>query len=447
MQQEQLRHLKLSLRRRLDEARRQTDQLFDVVDPAAFYHRPIAERYRIIFYLGHIEAFDWNMICGASFGMKAPSEEFTRLFAFGIDPVCGRLPTDAPSDWPSVEMVKQHNSQARQAVDDCLEKVDFSKREQRYVENGLIFWTAIEHRLMHAETFTYMLHWLPFEHKHAVASPMGDPRPAPKPRQVPVPAGPTTLGQRDKRWQFGWDNEFAAHSVHVPAFNIDLYKVTNAQYLKFIRAGGYRERSFWTDWAWTWLKANGIQFPKFWLKRGERWWYRAMFGEIPLPPSWPVYVSHAEASAYTRWVGKSLPTEAEFHRAAFGAEDERQHVESGDAPAAIHGNFDSQRWEPLPVDLYAPAAGGFGAVELVGNGWEWTSSAFVPFDGFERFPFYPGYSADFFDKKHFVIKGASARTAFRLTRKSFRNWFQPHYPHIYAGFRCVERSATSSSGL
>jgi formylglycine-generating enzyme required for sulfatase activity len=76
---------------------------------------------------------------------------------------------------------------------------------------------------------------------------------------------------------------------------------------------------------------------------------------------------------------------------------------------------------------------------MIGNGWEWTSTPFAPFPGFERFPFYPGYSADFFDNKHYVLKGASPRTPSRFTRPTFRNWFQPLYPYIYAGFRCVNR--------
>jgi formylglycine-generating enzyme required for sulfatase activity len=76
---------------------------------------------------------------------------------------------------------------------------------------------------------------------------------------------------------------------------------------------------------------------------------------------------------------------------------------------------------------------------MIGNGWEWTSTLFDRFPGFEPFPFYRGYSADFFDGKHFVMKGGSARTAACMLRPSFRNWFQPHYQYVYAGFRCVNR--------
>src|ERR1019366_5516039 len=93
---------------------------------------------------------------------------------------------------------------------------------------------------------------------------------------------------------------------------------------------------------------------------------------------------------------------------------------------------------PAPVTAFPAGTSAFGVVGLVGNGWEWTSTIFGPFPGFEPFPFYPGYSADFFDNRHYVMKGASARTAACMLRRSFRNWFQPHYPYVYAGFRCIE---------
>lgn len=167
---------------------------------------------------------------------------------------------------------------------------------------------------------------------------------------------------------------------------------------------------------------------------------RNMFDLRPLPLSWPVYVSHAEASAYARWVGEALPSEAQFHRAAYGTDDgttERLYPWGDSPPRTGRGNFDCDRWNPVPVGSYPDGDSAFGVADLLGNGWEWTSSAFKPFEGFERFEFYPGYSADFFDDRHFVLKGGSARTSACMLRRSFRNWFQPHYPNIYATFRCV----------
>jgi ergothioneine biosynthesis protein EgtB len=417
--------LKRSLRRQLDEARLQTDAIFDILSPNAFYERPIEERHRIIFYLGHLEVFDWNMIGRSSFGLKPLHQEFEQLFSFGIDPVDGILPLDKLSDWPDVATVREYNVRVRNAVDDCLAKTDFSNREQLYVENGLIFWTAIEHRLMHLETLSYMFHWLPYEMKKDLSQRAVDFQRRPTQGKTRVPAGEVKIGMnRSDDSMFGWDNEFEGHLVNVSEFQIDVYKVSNGAFLEFVKAGGYEEASLWKEADWKWISSYDIRYPKFWVKRQNVWWYRGMFGEIPLPESWPVYVSHAEASAYARWKKQTLPTEAEFHRAAHGQK--------------IRPDLGFGDWEPVAVDLNKDAKSAFGVVEMIGNGWEWTSSVFAPFPGFVRFPFYPGYSTDFFDNKHFVLKGASARTASRLTRPSFRNWFQPHYPYIYAGFRCVQ---------
>ena len=155
-----------------------------------------------------------------------------------------------------------------------------------------------------------------------------------------------------------------------------------------------------------------------------------MFDEIPLPASWPVYVSHAEAAAYARWAGKRLPTEAEWQRASKGVPPESK-------LEAEHGYFDFARWDPAPVNAFPRASSAFGVDGLLANGWEWTASPFEPFAGFKPFPFYEGYSANFFDGKHYVMKGGSTRTDRSMLRPSFRNWFQLHYQYVYAGFRCA----------
>jgi ergothioneine biosynthesis protein EgtB len=417
-----------TLRSQLTAARNQTDRLFGILEPSAMYERPIPERHRVVFYLGHLEAFDRNMICGAS------NSELDGLFAFGIDPVDGKLPDDKPGDWPSVEEIRRYNQRARSMVDESLDRAT----------DSLMFRVVIEHRLMHAETFTYMLHWLSYEMKHYAGAGFrprftnGHPH---EPRSVDIPAGQATLGQKSESLSaFGWDNEFDSHSVVVPEFAIDAFNVTNGQFIDFINSGGYGERSFWDQKGWEWIQTSGIEHPKFWVRRGTEWFYRSMFEEIPLPFAWPVYVSHAEAQAYARWRGRSLPTEAQYHRAAFGSLDgsERTYPWGERTPGPQHGNFDFRSWSPAPVGSFPAGQSAFGVFDLMGNGWEWTSTTFAPFPGFQPFPFYPGYSADFFDGRHFVMKGASPRTATTFLRRSFRNWFQPFYPNIYATFRCVE---------
>ena len=227
--------------------------------------------------------------------------------------------------------------------------------------------------------------------------------------------------------------------MDVPAFEIDQYKVTNRLYVDFISAGGYETRAFWSDDDWNWKTEHAISHPVFWIKSGDEWFYRGMFEEVPLPLDCPVYVSRAEAMAYARWAGKALPSEEQWQRAAYGSADAAErYYPWGDAePNLSFGNFDFSHWNPTPVNAFPAGASAFGVHDLIGNGWEWASSVFAPFPGFEAFPFYPGYSANFFDGKHFVMKGGSPRTAACMLRPTFRNWFQAHYQYVYAGFRCV----------
>jgi ergothioneine biosynthesis protein EgtB len=429
--------------KQLTSARQKADDLFAIVRPDSLYERPIAERHRIIFYIGHLEAFDWNLLHDRVLGLKSFHPEFDRLFAFGIDPVGGGLPADQPSQWPSIEAGQEYVRKIRYLLDEKLS--DALSDSNSFGRDGFQLDTllnvAIEHRLMHAETLAYMLHQLPLDRKVPQGN-SSNPVTAPvEHRSLEIPAGPVTLGLQRGVDVFGWDNEYESHTVDVPAFAIDRYKVTNQQYLEFIVAGGYEDRNLWSADDWSWKSQQGISHPAFWKRDGDRWLCRTMFNDVPLPPEWPVYVSQAEAKAYAKWAGQSLPTEAEWQRAAYSTPDgkERSYPWGNEAPSSEFGNFDFARWNPIPVNALPEGASAFGVAGMLGNGWEWTSTEFAPFPGFESFPFYRGYSADFFDGKHFVMKGGSGRTAACMLRRTFRNWFQAHYQFIYTGFRCVSR--------
>jgi iron(II)-dependent oxidoreductase len=421
---------------RIWEARSQTDQLFSLVKEDFLYQRPIAERHRIIFYLGHLEAFDWNLVRERLVEIAPFNPKYDQLFAFGIDPVDGGFPADSPGDWPSLPAVRDYVAQVRRSLDDALENLLASGPN---AEAELLLNVAVEHRLMHAETFAYMLNQAPAAWKLSVRAEATPSDGQVVPKMLEIPAGSATLGlRREDSQSFGWDNEYEAHTVAVPAFEIDKYEITNREYLEFVNSGGYENQSLWKEADWKWKTEQAISHPGFWRLQDGVWFWRGMFGDTELPLDWPVYVSHAEASAYAKWVGKGLPTETQWHRAAYGsAAGERKYPWGDDEPSPRFGNFDFQRWDPSPVNAFPAGQSAFGVMDLVGNGWEWTSTVFAPFAGFQPFPFYRGYSANFFDGKHFVMKGGSSRTAACLLRRSFRNWFQPHYPHVSAGFRCV----------
>ena len=431
------------LLRRLADARQRTDELFALVHPDSLYDRPIPERHRIIFYIGHLEAFDWNLLGNRVLGLKNFHPEFDRLFAFGIDPVGGGLPADRPGDWPVRAQVYQYAAKTRELLDASLQRdIPHESFDGSSLETLLN--VAIEHRLMHAETLAYMFHQLPLDRKKSPPTIRSlATTESVRPRMIEIPGGSVTLGLERNGASFGWDNEYKAYTARVPAFAIDQYKVTNGQFLQFLEAGGYQAKDLWFAEDWDWITANHISHPVFWKRFHDAWLYRGMFDETPLPLDAPVYVSLAEARAFARWVKKDLPTEEEWQRTAYGSfgdhDGRSAYPWENTAPDAARGNFDFFSWDPVAVNSFPSATSAFGVAGLLGNGWEWTSTPFAPFAGFEPFPFYRGYSADFFDGKHFVMKGGSARTAACMLRRSFRNWFQPHYQYVYAGFRCVKR--------
>src|SRR3984957_3935276 len=396
-----------ALQQRLNSARELTDSIFRLLSPEALYSRPIPERHRLVFYLGHLEAFDWNLLGRRTLGVDSWSPEFDTLFEFGIDPPVGQAAADQPSDWPGVEEIRSYNKRVRARIDDLVDQAP----EQ-------ILHVALEHRLMHAETLAYLLHNLPYEQKTSPVAPliystvrMANP-------MIGIAPGLATLGQ--KRGEFGWDNEFAEHQVNVPGFSVSKFKITNSQYLDFVR--------------------DGASPPHFWRQQDGQWFYRGMFSQVPLPLNAPVYVTYNEASAYAAWSGKRLLTEEQFHRAAGETRtgEERPYPWGNAEPDETRGNFDFHHWDPVDVDANAAGDSASGVSQLVGNGWEWTATQFGPFPGFQPMPLYPGYSQNFFDEEHYVMKGGSPVTAACMLRRSFRNWFRPNYPYVYASFRLVE---------
>jgi formylglycine-generating enzyme required for sulfatase activity len=390
-----------NLRAELLRARQHTDGLFGLIARETLYERPIADRHRLIFYLGHLEAFDWNQVARDALGEPSFQPTFDALFEAGIDPSPGEAPHDRASDWPAVQEVLTYVRRARDRLDALWDEVPGERQR-----------VAIEHRWMHAETLCYLLHRLPVELKRAPANGHAAITAPPRAGEIEIPAGRAALGQRNG--DFGWDNEFPAFEVEVPAFAIARHKVTNAQYLRFVADGGSP--------------------PPFWRWHDGGWWLLRMFDEVPLPPDAPVYATHRQASEYARWAGGTLPSEAQWHRAAYG-DDERPFPWGAGEPAAHHGLFDFAGWDPVAVGSHAQGASAHGAEQMTGNGWEWTSTPFSGFDGFEARRYYPGYSANFFDGDHWVLKGASARTARCLLRRSFRNWFRGDYPYAYTAFR------------
>lgn len=403
------------------EIRRRSRELFDLVAPSAYYARPIALRNPIVFYEGHFPAFGVNALVKKGLGKAGIDERLEVLFARGIDPdseEAVRNPTDV---WPDRASVLGYAAAADALIENAIMNETLEDPARPGLRGGEAIFTILEHEQMHHETLLYMLHNLPYEQKLAPRSPLPVPPAASRVDRgsILIPRGRATLGKPIDS-TFGWDNEFPARALEVEAFAIDPHSVTNGDWLEF-------------------MSATGAGPSHFWQQVAGRWLWRGMFGDLPLDELAPVYVTLEQATAFAQWKGRRIPTEAEFQRAAYGTPDgkERLHPWGDEAPAARHGNFDGRLWQPAPIGACPDGASAWGVHDLAGNGWEWTATPFRPFDGFVPMYSYPEYSADFFDDAHFVLKGASPATARELIRSSFRNWFRPGYPYVYAKFRCA----------
>ena len=450
----------------LARGRQRTDAFFSWIRPDALSLRAIAERHRLIFYLGHLEAFDWNLLATRVLGLPSIDPSLEALFAFGIDPVDGKLPCDAPMDWPAIDVVQAFCQRVRTTLDAALQRrLQADPQLDRPTRDAIEM--AIEHRLMHLETLSYKLPQLPLSAFIPAACEAAREQPGPQqpgydrvggPRQarrIEIPAGRAAIGRR-RDAQFGWDNEFGQHVIDVPAFALDARPVTNGELLTFVRAGGYADRGLWLGEDWDWREQQGMTHPTRWLPQGESFRFRAAFAEIPLPLDWPAQLSLAEARAYVRYLRESgsaptarLPSEAELLRAAYATArdaeqpEERKYPWPGDTAQPLHhGNFGCLRYDPCPVGAFPAGDSALGVADLYGNGWAWTDTPFRPLPEFQIDPRYPGYSKPFFDEKHFVIRGAAACTDVRFVRRSFRNWFQAHYPYVFSNLRPAHDSAS-----
>ncbi len=399
--------------------RERTASIFALVDPEAFHERPIPLRHPFAFYEGHIPAFSFLVLNERGLGQEALDPAFERLFERGIDP--GSLDEarrHERADWPDRAAVAAFAAQCDARVIEALASAKIEDAAVPRLARAQAPYTILEHESMHQETTLYIVHELDYGRKQRVTAVHADHSLAPA-EMRDVAAGVATLGAGRDEIAFGWDNEFERTEVDVAAFSMSQRPVTNGEWLRFVEQGG--------------------PVPHFWSERGGGRLLRLMGEEIALPRSWPVYVTHRQATAYAAWAGMRLPSEAEYHRAAFGtpAGEERPFPWGHESPGPRHGNFNFERFDPEPVDAHPEGNSAWGIADLIGNGWEWTSTPFAPLPGFETMASYPQYSADFFDGKHYVMKGASPVTPRELVRRSFRNWFYDDYPYMFAKFRCV----------
>jgi len=437
-----------ALRRRLaadlDAARARTRALtHDVfaVDDADFtrQHSPLMSPFHWdVAHIANMEDY-WLVRRGApdtdeTEGVREDLDQFYDAFT---NPRAGRpeLPLLSPAE------ARVYGDRVREKALANLEAGTFDER--RTLSGGFVFGMIVQHEQQHVETMLAT-------HQLRDGSPVlhADPPPA---SVVPGLAGTEVfhpgaeflLGTSEE--PFALDNEKPAHPVRVDDFWLDAAPVTNAGYARFVDAGGYTDRSLWSEAGWEHITGEGWHAPMTWEKVEDRW-YRTSFGvreAISDVGDQPVlHVSFGEAAAYAAWAGKRLPTEVEWEFAArydHASGRTRRFPWGDEDPTPERANLDQRHLQPAPVGAYPSGASPLGVHQLIGDVWEWCDSGFEGYPGFEPFP-YKEYSEVFFGGDFRMLRGSSFGVGTPNARTTFRNWDLPIRRQIFSGFRCA-RSA------
>jgi iron(II)-dependent oxidoreductase len=387
----------------------------------------------LVWDLAHVGNYEELWLLRAAAGADPMRPEIDTLYDAFEHPRAGRsqLPLLTPPE------AAQYIETVRAKVLDSLSGARFDT-DDPLTAGGFVYGMVLQHEHQHDETMlaTHQLR----RGAGVLLDPPGAPVPpyqAPKNREVLIEAGEFVMGSSDDPWAY--DNERPAHVVDLPAYYIDVLPVTNAAYLAFIEAKGYQDPRWWDPAGWDWRMSTESFAPGFWFREGGQW-LRRRFGAVePVPLDEPVqHVSWYEADAFARWSGKRLPTEAEWEKAARWdpATKRSRRYPWGDAFEADRTNLGQRRLHPTPAGSFPDGDSAYGVRQLLGDVWEWTSSDFQPYPGFQSFP-YKEYSEVFYGPDYKVLRGGSWASDPLAARGTFRNWDYPIRRQIFSGFRCA----------
>jgi iron(II)-dependent oxidoreductase len=339
---------------------------------------------------------------------------------------------------PSLDQVKAIMDEIRVRVLSRLASARLDSSDP-LLRDGYVYAMVLQHEYQHNETFLQTL-------QLKQGTPYRAPRVYEPPRRrttsdgsmVRFGGGVIQLGTADR--SVAYDNERPQHERDVAPFAIDVYPVTNGDFLQFMRDGGYAREDLWSADGWQWNREADVNAPKYWMRDGDDWCTRVMDRVASVEPELAVcHVCYHEADAFARWAGKRLPTEAEWELAAGWNEQSgrMQRYPWGDDPATPErANLDQLSFGVAPLGAYSANKSPLGCYGMIGDVWEWTSSDFLPYPGYQTFP-YPEYSEVFFGNEYKILRGGSWATRPGVIRNSFRNWDYPIRRQIFSGFRCA----------
>ncbi|HJQ84087.1 MAG TPA: ergothioneine biosynthesis protein EgtB [Candidatus Binatia bacterium] len=397
----------------------------------------------IVWDLGHIANFEeqWSV---RALDPSAPVDSWSDHI---YDPMANPRPTRKSLPLPGRDETLRYMHDIRARVRRQLARATFDPSDS-LLADGYVYKMIAQHEAQHTETILQTIQLARSGEDPSKGPLVYEPgrRIEPKGSAVGldvewavIPGGPFVMGTDDRG--FAYDNERPAHLVDLPRYRIALAPVTNAQYLQFVLDGGYRRRELWTDEGWLWRTRSGVEEPAQWVRLADGTRCEQAFGRVwRLVDDRPVvHVSWYEASAYARWAGKRLPTEAEWEKAAAWDLETRvaRRYPWGDMPPSDdHANLDQRTFGPAAVGAYPRGRSFFGCHQMIGDVWEWTATEFAPYPGFAPFP-YREYSDVHFGKGYKVLRGGSWATRPIAIRNTFRNWDLPERRQIFAGFRCA----------
>ncbi|MCI0486484.1 MAG: SUMF1/EgtB/PvdO family nonheme iron enzyme [Blastocatellia bacterium] len=436
--------------RSMMESRKKTRESLDLVIAEADLRRSPGGGFRpLLWHLGHVGAFEEYWLLGRLKGDPPISARYAAIF----DPI--KTPREDSRNLPPIPEIESFLARVREEVLLSLKGFD-PNSDDPLLRDGYIFDLVIEHEYQHQETLLYLLQMLDPALKRKPAGFGARKEFLRSVSRLPYETGTEMVRvagglfeMGSDGYPFAYDNERPPRMIELSDFRIDKYPVTNTDYARFIEAGGYETRSLWSDEGWEWKEKEGIRCPLYWSpverqtddsEDSARWLVREMFEERRMEADLPVVgVSWHEAEAYARFVGKRLPTEAEWEKAASWdpeQESKRRFSWGDELPRKEIANSNDNYWGTTPVAAFPDGRSAYGCFDLTGNVWEWTASTFASHAGFEVFP-YPEYSELWFDGDHRVLKGGSWATRPPLLRCSFRNFFRPRFRIAFAGFRCA----------
>jgi gamma-glutamyl hercynylcysteine S-oxide synthase len=421
--------LKARIAAALEDARDRTNWLLDPVDDERLHKQHNRLMSPLVWDAGHVGVYEELWLVLNTTGSAAINEARMHHYDAFDNPRWTR------GDLPLMrrDEVREYRDAVRKRALDILDEVDLHG-DDPLLANAYVYELVIQHENQHDETLLQALQLLPGGYLPQLPPPRGA-RPAAL-EAVLIDAGRYPVGTDSHE---PYDNESPRHEVELGAFAIDRFPVTCGQYRGFMEDGGYSRRELWSEKGWAWREENpGIASPSSWTRDGDEW-VRDRFGHVEAV-QWQQPVMHVcfhEAQAYCRWAGRRLPTEFEWEVAASfdpGSGGQRRYPWGDTAPDSEHANIDQLNFGPAAVGAYPAGASALGCEQMLGDVYEWTSSDFLAYPGYQSFP-YPQYSQVFFGGDYKVLRGASWATRPHVARNTFRNWDHPIRRHIFAGFR------------